>query len=333
MIRDITKDVDQHLLTKQQVYPQHNNWASSVGHPCDRFLVYSRLNWEEKEKPNLGSIYIFQEGHIHEPAVIRLLQDSGFKIEESQRSFSWREHQITGRIDGKIEIEGKKYPLEVKTMNEHKWEKINTVDDLRNDGAHYVRGYYDTMQMYLMMDNSDLGVLIMKNKQTGRLKMLAVPLDYAYAEGILKRLEKINALISKIDKVKDAGAKLAEYPARIADRDVCQYCPFKSICLPDQNFDAMSILTSDEIIDLLERRELVKNNAKEYEKIMDKLKPHFKALEKGEYLIGNFTVKIRKDKNVIFAIPQEVKAQYATEGEPKTVPTIVKLKEGADVEG
>lgn len=328
-MRDIIKDIDQYLLKKATVYPQHTNWASSVGHPCERFLTYSRLNWEEKEKPELGSLYIFREGNIHEPAVVKLLGEAGFEVEESQRSFTWREYQITGRIDGKIKIDDKRYPLEIKTMNEHKWEKINSIADIKNDGAHYVRAYYDQMQVYLLMDNSDTGVILIKNKQSGRLKMIEIPLDYTYAEALLKKIERINALVEKLSKIKDAEKRMAGYPDRIPDLDVCQYCAFKSTCLPDQHFDALNLISQDEVLALLEKRELVKGNAKEFEIVNEKLKTYWQGLDKGQYLIGDFTVKISKQKRTKYNIPEEMKEKFAEEYEI-TMPNIVRLKGGAN---
>lgn len=68
-------------------YPQNNLRASSIGNVCERFHWYSIKNWREKplHDPILQSI--FDEGNLHETAVIQELTSMGFKIVEHQRAF------------------------------------------------------------------------------------------------------------------------------------------------------------------------------------------------------------------------------------------------------
>lgn len=297
---NIVAEVDKTVLAKRSVYPQHRNWASTIGHPCMRFLVYSRLNWQDKALPELGLAYIFREGNHHESDLVRLLQDSGVVVQESQRSFYYEPAEISGKIDGIVKDGEKKYPLEIKSMAAWTWESINFVEDLRNHDAHYVRGYFDQMQVYLFVNEMDEGILLLKNKQTGRLKQINVTLDYAYTEALLKKCEEVNRCV-----------KAKEYPERITDRAVCKGCAFKSICLPDEESAGLNVSSDPDLIRLLEERDKLEPAAKAFEKIHDKIKvDYLERMDAGDYLVGDFSVKLKRQDRTFYAIPDEVKKQY-----------------------
>ncbi len=49
--------------TDIKVYPNPNNRASEAGHDCERYLVYSRLNWSEKIRHDARLQRVFDEGY------------------------------------------------------------------------------------------------------------------------------------------------------------------------------------------------------------------------------------------------------------------------------
>ena len=86
----------------------------------------------------------------------------------------------------------------------------------------YLRKYPAQMNMYLLLDNKDYGVFILKNKSTGMLKVLDVYLDYDYAESLLKKAERINHYVDN-----------DILPNHYSDASICDRCDFRHICLPD----------------------------------------------------------------------------------------------------
>lgn len=299
-MRDIVKDVEQHVEKQTKVYPCHANRASGVGHPCERKLVYDRLNWQEALKPDVGLQLIFNEGNLQEQAVIRLLQDSGYRINESQRAFAWEKYNITGHIDGMIEIDGESYPLEVKSASPFAFDKIATVEDVKNARYHYMRGYYDQMQVYLLLANKQAGVILFKNKVNGRLKTVLVELDYEYAEKLLKKVERINEFVAK-----------KEYPERIDDKDVCSGCPFRHICLPDETWEGAEVLNDGELESMIAKRQELSKAASEYEEVNDALKEQWKQRQDGVYLVGKFAVTLKRQKRTKYVVPKEIQEKYA----------------------
>lgn len=303
MIPDLVSQFETFVESQIKVFPQHVNRASSAGHPCTRHLVYCRLNSLERSKINVGTALIFREGNIQEKAVLDGFSEAGIKIQEQQRSFEWRKYQVTGHIDGMLAVDGDTYPIEIKSMNPFTWKKIKGVDDVKNNPAYYVRGYYDQMQLYLLMSEKPEGVIILKDKVSGQLKQIRIELDYAYAELLIQKLEAVNKCVE---------ANI--YPDRIEDKSVCGYCDFKHICLPDEAFEAMELDNSEELLELLELRESLMDSAKSYEEVDEQLKEIWRRTKEGTYLVsGKFQVKVKEVRSSLFAVPPEIKQQYKEE--------------------
>lgn len=313
MIPDIIGRIDSTVQSQITVYPQHKNRASSIGHPCERKLVYSRLNWKEQETHDLGLEFIFREGRRHEDDVVSLLREAGIQVQESQRSFEYEGAQLTGKIDGKIALDGKIYPLEIKSMHQHAWDDINSEQDIRESDSYYIRGYYDQMQVYLLMNENEEGIILLKNKQTGRIKQINITLNYEYAEGIIKKCERINLFVAQ-----------KEYPERINDKSVCSRCPFKNICLPDENFDSVNLNADPQLLALIKQRDELSEAAKAFEIVNDKLKEdYWPKLDAGIYLVGPYQVKISRIEKTYYNVPDEIKKPFAlikTETRSKVTP-------------
>jgi CRISPR/Cas system-associated exonuclease Cas4 (RecB family) len=312
---NIVQKVTEYLQGERKGFAPACNYASQAGHPCARKLVYDRLNWQEKLLPEPAKLMIFREGNLHEEAVIRLLQDAGLQVVETQRPFSWDELQVRGRLDGRIKDEGRLIPLEVKSSNSYDFDKINTKDDLKTSAKVWIRGYLDQIQLYLLMANEPEGILLLKNKQTGQLKQIYIDIDFEYAEQIAKKLELVN---------KHVATKT--YPERITDRSVCQYCDFRHICLPDEASEQINLDSDPELLELLEQRERLKDSAKEYEAVDDRLKEYWKRTAEGTYLVGGkYQVKLKVCKRTFCNPPPEIKKQYEESTEYMRA-TITKLQ-------
>jgi len=297
---NIVQTVTDHLQKKRAIRPCYTNNASKAGFPCARYLVYRRLNWNDQSLPDMGLMYIFQEGNTHERAVIRLLADAGIEIIESQRTLEWPDIQASGHIDGQIKVDGESLPIEIKSSNQFTWEKLNTQDDLKMSIKIWVINWYGQLQLYLWMMNKPRMILLLKNKQSGQLKQIEITLDMDYSDKLVKKLELVN---------KHVAAKT--YPERINDRMVCQYCDFRHICLPDEESEQINITDDAELLELLEQRQALKDAAKKYEQTDKKLKEYWKHTEPGLYLVGgSFQVKLSMCKRTFYAVPGEIKEKY-----------------------
>lgn len=218
----ILKKVNEYMKSQIKQYPCLSNRASEIGHPCERYLVFMRTRWQEKALHDVSLQYIFNEGNVQEKAVLDLLSASGFTLIEQQRSFEWRDHNITGHIDAKILIEHEAIPMEIKSMSPFIWDRINTVDDLFNSKYDHLKKYPAQLTIYMLCDHKERALFLFKNKSTGQLKEILMPLNYEYAETILQKIERVNrAVESNIT------------PDPIDWGDTCERCGFRHICVQD----------------------------------------------------------------------------------------------------
>jgi len=279
-IPDIPTAVKLYLVDKFERWPVRTNRASALPHPCLRHLVYHRTRWAEAQAPSPTLLSIFKEGELHETAVIRAIEEAGYTVLRQQQTFDWKEHNITGRIDGMIAtakadgIVAEGIPFDVKSCSSYTFDEIQSVDTLRNARQHWVRGWYDQLVLYCIMSNKEHALLILKNKATGELKQVVIPLDYVRAEELVQKADAINRHVA-----------MGTLPDRIPyDQDICGRCDFFGTCLPNEALMAGARLVDDpELEQKLRRRAELEATAKEYNRIDTEIKEQVKAtLDDGQ---------------------------------------------------
>lgn len=263
-----------------RVSPCHATRASSLGHHCERFLVYERTAWERRLPHDEETQALFDLGNNLEDYVLRELEASGVRVLQRARDYVDRRFDLTGHLDAKLEIEGveKPIPAEVKGLNPYTAKSIARVEDIRDHKQVWVRKYYAQLQAYLFLDNADLGVFVIFNKLTGLVSFVECPLDYAYAESLLQKAERVKAHVA-------AGT----LPDRNQTHE-CQRCPFVHLCLPDVQFGpGVEVLDSAELEALLKRRAELKAQRDEYEEVDEALK--YALPRKPELLVGEWAIR------------------------------------------
>jgi CRISPR/Cas system-associated exonuclease Cas4 (RecB family) len=243
--------------------------------------VLKRQNWKAETLPPLSLQYIFEEGNLHEDAVGDLLKKAGFKVSKSQTALDWPEQpklKITGHIDGTVTVDDKELPIEIKSVSTHYFDTIQTFEDIKTHKYWFVRKWAGQLTLYLTMMNKDQGLMVLKNKNDGRIKILDVMLDYDLAESLAKKAEAINAHVA-------AGT----LPEPIEwDDNLCGRCGFyPHLCMPDIVREGAEIMDDPDLEAELERREILKPLASEYEKLEDTLK---KKLNGRTGFCGSFEI-------------------------------------------
>lgn len=299
----IVEKVYEQKRSQIKQYPVHTNRASQLGHPCTRYLVFDRTRWEEKTLHDERLQMVFDIGNDFEDRVLRDLKDAGLEIIEQQRAFSWREYQITGHIDAKALIDGKAYPLEIKSMSPFAYDKVNSVQDMLKSKYAYMRSYPAQMTLYLLMDNKEKGFFICKNKVSGAMKEIPVVLDYELGESLLKKAEAINAHV--------AGGTLPD-PIDYDD-NICSDCGYNHICTPDRMGKEVEIVDNNELAELLAEWERLKPFSKEYEEIDKRISEIVNGREK--VLVGNWFITGKWRNTTRYNVPDDIKKQYAQESQ------------------
>lgn len=264
---DLVKSVYWQKERKIKVTPCHTNRASELGHECLRYLVLNRTRWADRKPHEIGLQLIFDEGNYQEDIVIKDLLEAGVKVTEQQKAFEWQKFQITGHLDLMVECNGYKGPVEIKSMNPHIFDSINSLEDFNK--YFWTARYIAQMLIYLLMNDSENGYFLLKNKSTGELKQIEIKLDYEFAESLLKKAETINAHV-------EAGT----LPDFIKDPEACKRCAFFGhVCNPPLEFDAPVIADDPDLVESLDRRAELAPMKKEYDALDKKVKSRFKLEE------------------------------------------------------
>jgi hypothetical protein len=262
--------------------PCHTNRASSLGDPCERYLVFERTRWHEKALHDVNLQFIFDEGNLQEHAVLRDLEDAGFQVIEQQRDYEYtvKGGKITGHLDGKVVLDGEPIPIEVKSCSPYVFNALTTIEDLKGSKYRHLQRYPAQLTLYLLLANAGRGLLLFKNKVNGQIKELEVTLDLAYAEELLQKAERINAHVA-------AGTLPAPIPYTEA---ICGQCAYAHLpCPPEVTRTAMEFVDFPELEAKLNRRAELEAAKKEYE-ILDKdVKAQLKG--KDKLVIGDFLVQ------------------------------------------
>jgi len=264
---------------KIKQYPVNSNRASDLGNPCIRYHVYNRTRWQERSLYDVGLQFIFDMGNEIERIVIRELDEANIKVIEQQRSFEWKEYQITGHIDGMVlGDDGNVYPFDVKSCSPYVFKSINTIDDLKNGKYIHLKKYPVQLNLYLLMSNLERGLFIFKDKTSGQLKEIWMDLDYQLGEETLKKAEAINSFVAR-----------GTLPDPIDfSENISGQCPFRHICIPDHIGKEVEVDTG-ELEQLIKTFYQLEPQAKEYDEVTKEINAMVSGREKilaGDYFVS-----------------------------------------------
>jgi len=292
----IADRVRQGIVASRKEFPVHANRASSLGHPCVRYLFYQRTAHDKRELFDPGLLEIFEEGNAQERTSRDALQRFGrFDIVEQEREIIIPEHNITGHIDGGIlpinrddpdwpirNGEAQKAPFELKSMNEHIWAGIDTLDDMLGSPYYWIRGYPTQLNIYLEGTGQQMGVFLLKSKAAMRFKEIWIEHDPVI----------VAEAFAKADEV-EAHVKSGVAPER-CEGEHCKRCGYLTHCAPDMvNKSSGEWLNNPELEELLIRRHELTEAGKEFNQVDRRIK---KMLEGVDHSIvcGDFVITAKE---------------------------------------
>lgn len=252
-------------------YPCKSNRASGLGYAvpelngCLRRGVYDRTRWDERELFDAAALLRFAEGNRQEQAVLDDLKSAGHPLIEQQTPYEWKPYNITGHLDGKLVVDGVAVPVEIKSCSPFVFDTISDWESL--NGKPWLRAYKAQITLYELMQGIDVGVMLFKDKSSGMLKQLVVPLDYELGEYCIRTAEAINKHV-------DAGTE----PPECEDKQVCKDCPFRHLCHPTIDFGVPLKVADDPLFGKRVARMLeLENAAGEYEDVKKLVREQAKA--------------------------------------------------------
>jgi len=303
-IPNIPDILDTETAKRIKSWPHPNNRASEAGHPCVRFLVLSRTSNELKVLHDVGLQRIFDEGNLHERALTREMADAEIEIVEQQRAFEWSKFQLTGRVDGLLSVNGDRIPLEIKSSSPNVFAAIRDLApiDMLKSKFSWIRKYPAQLLLYQLMQGSEYGLMVFKNKTTGEKCQKIFRLEGAlleYAESILKKIEAVNAHVA-----------LGTCPDAVLIDD-CKGCAFcKTACFPGADYGpGIDILQDPDLEAKLDRRGELEPAAKEFDSLDKEVKDGFRG--RPGAVVGGWMIESKGYETTSYDIPKEIKLQYA----------------------
>lgn len=316
LAKEILEKRKQRLASDIKVWPRSNTYASQVP-TCIRQGYYAIKEWDKAKLHDAELQARFNKGKQEETNLIAELVSLGYEIVEQQvpldKALTER-YRLSGKIDGKIKHGGRRIPFEVKSMHPMSFSKVNTIADIKDDS--FMIKYYRQMQVYLLGHNEPAGLFFLTDC-LGHWKIIPVELNYEDAESVLQTVEAINKHV--------AGNSI---PDRIPyDSDICGFCSFAHICLPDVINEAIVQWENNpKVSSMLDRISELKPAHKEYEGLYEQAKEIFKNVRLA--VVGKWTVTGKASKRKSYEIPEDVKQKYLK----STESWLMKIQQGDEVE-
>ena len=289
-------------------YPVSSTWASQVGHPCLRYLVLLRTQWEKKELHDTITQRIFSGGKFIEDLAEDKLKRAGLKIVARDYPFRWDKYDLSGKIDficNDPETGLKEFPVEAKGLS-FDFPKFESIEDFLYSDKHYIQCYPGQLFSYMLLKSTNYGLFLTMSKITYDEKFIWAALDYEYGETLVKKCEAIKKHMTE-----------GTLPDCINNNSICQKCNMQLACRPDMVGQA-DYIDDDELVALLDRHDELKPASKEYTDLHDILKEKLKEkklMVSNRYLIGGYLVK---------------KKEYTVDASESWVMTIKKLAPEAE---
>jgi hypothetical protein len=302
----LVERIEKHVEKSINLMPCNSNRASMIGSACERQLVYYRVAWDKAIPPDVRLQMVFNEGNLQEKAVLRLLEEIGLEVYGQQADFFDHKAKLSGHLDAVIRDpkeelnDGKPFPTDIKSMSDHIFNTITGPESFQS--RPWLKKYPAQIQCYCFFKGVERGALICKNKTTGEIKDVWFTLDIDYMDFLLKRCDRINAVVDKWHDTPEPERE-ALLPERVKDLDECKMCGFRLMCRPQIDFTApLKIEDNPEAEALIDRHEALSEAASEYGTLHKRLTDMLKVSAKGSgydtynALIGNWLVNGKSDR-------------------------------------
>jgi hypothetical protein len=227
-----------------------------------------------------------------------------FAVMGQQQRFELRDHKsrvaVVGKVDAQLRWADQVVaPIEVKAWSPFLVDQIETFADLFD--SPWTRGGAYQLLAYLFGAGVPFGFLLLD--RSGIPLLLPVELE--------PNLDHLEAFLARAELALDhrEAGTLPDYlegqPAE------CQRCPFYgTACNPPLSARGTTILSDPQLERVLERREVLRPAAAEFERIDKDVKTRLRGIEHG--VIGSFVLEGRWGKSSRVALPDDLKKQYTT---------------------
>jgi hypothetical protein len=318
-------------------WPARSNHASAIGHPCARYLTYSRvISSTDKHSVRLERIFALGKyhGNIAARELAEALENDGSDWEAvmQEAPVAPNRWEIGGRVDVWLvrRVGGKaleRRPVEIKSVSEMMFQGLKDIDSLKRHRYVHIRKWPVQLMTYMALEKVENGIILLRNRGSGEYRQIDVTLDMAVMDEAFARCDEVNKAVRAYNR---EGATEEEKELCLPKRinyagDVCGECEFRSLCVPDlcANPSAVNLMWDVELEATLCMMEELEDKAMEYTMLDNKVKAHCEAAmlsacptpmvknEKRTIVTAGHTIVCSCRENTSFpGIPDHVKAPY-----------------------
>lgn len=291
--------------------------ASELGHMCARAQYHTRVDWDKRPVPDDKLAAIFALGRELESYVERVLSSAGVRVVQTQVSIYDNRLDLSGRIDGLIVSDGKEIPIEIKSVNDRDFQRLNTWKDFCDTSSPWLLKWALQLPCYLWLHSAEHGIYVLVSKSTGEIKLVPVSLE--------ESVELLDTAFKILDEAKAAMESGVPPEPKPWNRSLCRYCWCREAGLcPGVEESLASDVALEELAQYAEECAQLYEAYQRYNRAHKALSEGLKALpvapgENRELFIGTVPVRISCYETTTYEIPKDIKDQYARTVERRKV--------------
>jgi len=215
--QEIVQAIDAACMQRDNRTTRKYIGASNAGNQCEAFLNYTYRGFEGERIPG-PVLRIFSLGHHLEDAVVKDLKSAGLPLWDydprTQKQWTWERFggHFQAHADGIFETQDGRVLLEIKSMNDKKW---NLFKSRGISQSHPI--YYAQMQIMMGLGKMEKGLMVSYNKNNSLYHIEVVRFNKHAYQAIMSR--SLRALRGKRGRISNDPSAFS-----------CRYCNFKNYC-------------------------------------------------------------------------------------------------------
>lgn len=188
----IIERIDDYLKARPKEKRATRCFHPSTLHEPAEYLLEAYLNREPERDFSSQLLRVFDNGHDVHKRIQNYLHELGI-LKEIECPVENREYEIRGRVDGILEIDGKKGVLEIKSINSQGFYGLFEPDE-----KHLIQ-----VNVYMFCLEIPRGVILYENKDNQDLKEFFVKQNPEVIQPVLEKIKLVQnwILMGKVEGV------------------------------------------------------------------------------------------------------------------------------------
>jgi len=209
-------------------------FAPSYFTSCKRQIFYKKIGQEASNPISEASYFKMALGSSSHEKIQDILKDIGILQEcEDMKTIDYKGLTFNYRLDGIVEIEGKKYIIEIKTVYAAGFRSIEE----KPKSDHFIQ-----LQCYLNFENIEDGLILYVGRDNGFIVEHYIKRDSQFVDNKIDELKELKKMIEKKElpdkdfqiQLKNTGEGISEYftkdKIKYKSNWQCSYCAYHDKC-------------------------------------------------------------------------------------------------------